>query len=621
MINDCFDIITVYGKYHAIRPNDFSDSNGGAEVPGEAQGSNSQDQMNAQQTIVSIDSSTPANHPSNDSESISESQTQDTDPNSTNYAHNSLNVSNPNDLMIDYDDMIHVIPTMTNAALHSGNNIGMTSRVGVRDDVKTKTMLDASPSHTGSDFTLSPSTPSRALLTSNTTSPSRIVPHSASKASQDFLEHLVTDGNLDTICHTTPALRRVKLNQPCINLPAIDETDEDMLSSSLMSSNIRSRSVARSVNKPRHKLSGLSSFHSFDDLCIASNSIHGISDLTSINQSTVPMIRNSSSSVLYDQDRDQDRDLGLDFDLNRDSVIKGRRRMQEVETEDGSVADLGMNIYDNITDSPRVHSPLLEESNCKSIPDLGSQSQAESVPVFGSSTTDSSEMDEDYDSSVLVQADGDVPKTSHNHSTRFTLDYEKIEQFAQNAIRKQLEVEICIPSVCKRLRYNLQAFYAAEEERMNHIISLLRSKSQESFGIPLHLVSCTGWMDVIKSFMMIRSFSLPYHRILAYLRTIKLITAVAHRDSKCENNGNSNKTSSDNDGGRGSGRVASLVVIGADDFLPILIYIIVHCNVHNLLALNAEMQALCGSNLRMSESGYYLTTLDAALKHILEFNV
>lgn len=48
--------------------------------------------------------------------------------------------------------------------------------------------------------------------------------------------------------------------------------------------------------------------------------------------------------------------------------------------------------------------------------------------------------------------------------------------------------------------------------------------------------------------------------------------------------------------------------LGADDILPIFIYILVQANIPNVLSLNHELQSFCDPEKRLSEDGYYLAT-------------
>lgn len=58
--------------------------------------------------------------------------------------------------------------------------------------------------------------------------------------------------------------------------------------------------------------------------------------------------------------------------------------------------------------------------------------------------------------------------------------------------------------------------------------------------------------------------------------------------------------------------------LGGDDLLPIFIYIVTQASVPNLLGLKTLLEELCDPQRLLSESGYCLATLDAALNYILQ---
>lgn len=224
----------------------------------------------------------------------------------------------------------------------------------------------------------------------------------------------------------------------------------------------------------------------------------------------------------------------------------------------------------------------------------------------------------------------DEPLSNQSNKTKSTristLDYDSIELFAQNAIRRQLEIEVCTPNVCKKFRSYLENYYAEQEALLENKMESLKFMPQSYFGISPDLESPSLWYDVKKSLRLIKTYSIPYDRILAYLRSIKLITLVCHLeqggskpDASLKSNMDANTISTSSNSEQ---HVSNTVtVIGADDFLPILIYILIHCKVRNLCSLNAELQVLCPMNLKYSEAGYYLTAFDAALRHILDMKL
>ena len=56
--------------------------------------------------------------------------------------------------------------------------------------------------------------------------------------------------------------------------------------------------------------------------------------------------------------------------------------------------------------------------------------------------------------------------------------------------------------------------------------------------------------------------------------------------------------------------------LGADEFLPIFVYVTVHAQLDSPLRDKECMWALCEPDMIAGEGGYYLTVFDAALAHI-----
>lgn len=196
-----------------------------------------------------------------------------------------------------------------------------------------------------------------------------------------------------------------------------------------------------------------------------------------------------------------------------------------------------------------------------------------------------------------------------------SVSYEKLETSVHNAIRRQIEYEVLTPLVLSKIREHLKIFYSLQEDRLSSKIAQLRHKPQCYFGIDVVVQSQSQWYDVVKRFKNVWSCSLPCYRISAYLEAIKRISAVRSIERS-----NSEVAEAGNDG-QVSHQKLSPIAIGADDFLPILIYVIVHSKPVHLLALNAEFQLFCGRNSLISETGYYLTAFNAAVLHLLNFDM
>lgn len=58
------------------------------------------------------------------------------------------------------------------------------------------------------------------------------------------------------------------------------------------------------------------------------------------------------------------------------------------------------------------------------------------------------------------------------------------------------------------------------------------------------------------------------------------------------------------------------VVLGADDFLPIFIYVLCHSDIHTPVLTKELLWNLCHPDQLYGESGYYLTAYESALEYI-----
>jgi hypothetical protein len=61
--------------------------------------------------------------------------------------------------------------------------------------------------------------------------------------------------------------------------------------------------------------------------------------------------------------------------------------------------------------------------------------------------------------------------------------------------------------------------------------------------------------------------------------------------------------------------------LGADEFLPIFIYVLVQAELEHVCVLKEILGALCEPRQRLSETGYYTATFAAAVEHIKELDV
>ena len=182
-------------------------------------------------------------------------------------------------------------------------------------------------------------------------------------------------------------------------------------------------------------------------------------------------------------------------------------------------------------------------------------------------------------------------------------DEDEMRIHIRSAIRRQVEIEIFVPCSA-RLHAVLDRSFSGDEAALRKNVAQIAHKPQSFFGIPLQQTSPTNWDAIVFQMREIRSKSLPHDRLEALLLTAKEIPLLFSKEHPVNPKDRNNS-----------------VTLGADDFLPIFIYILARAQIPNLFALTEELQAMCDPDKRMSETGYYLATLEASLQHVIEANV
>lgn len=202
--------------------------------------------------------------------------------------------------------------------------------------------------------------------------------------------------------------------------------------------------------------------------------------------------------------------------------------------------------------------------------------------------------DEELDVVVLPE------EARSEHLRQLTLERcteDSLRQMASSVIRRQVEIEIYV-ACAGRVRFVLEKSFAASEAILEKKLQKLSLQPQSFYGVQLCHISPSGWEDVIYQLRGIRIPTLPHDRLQCLMdlsKSIPALFALEHPNTR--------------------------LPLGADDFLPIFIYILVQARLPHLLALNEELQALCSPDKRMSETGYYLATLEASVMHLLEADV
>lgn len=136
--------------------------------------------------------------------------------------------------------------------------------------------------------------------------------------------------------------------------------------------------------------------------------------------------------------------------------------------------------------------------------------------------------------------------------------------------------------------------------------NILKHKPQSFFGIAVEHMSPSSWEPAVSAFSRVSSvYSIPVDKLDALVVAAKLIPELHEKEHP--------RTSG------GEGKQNSL---GADDMLPIFIYCIVMSDIPfaNMQSLVHELDNICDPQNRYSEVGYFVTTFQASIQHILNMD-
>lgn len=184
--------------------------------------------------------------------------------------------------------------------------------------------------------------------------------------------------------------------------------------------------------------------------------------------------------------------------------------------------------------------------------------------------------------------------TDNDVSSLLQLTEDEITSNIRSAIRKQIECEIYL-GCYGRITYIITQSLQTQEQNFISRLKILYSQPQSYFDIPIQYISPSSWEAVIHIFRDIRNMILPCDKIYCLVSVAKSIIQlyqVEHPDSPS--------------------------TLGADDILPIFIYVVVQSQIYSLIFTSLEIEYLSDPEKRLSETGYYIATLQASISHILE---
>jgi len=133
-------------------------------------------------------------------------------------------------------------------------------------------------------------------------------------------------------------------------------------------------------------------------------------------------------------------------------------------------------------------------------------------------------------------------------------------------------------------------------------IHRLQTKSQQSWGIPQENCSSLEWRSAIFELKGIEQYTVPSRRLTAVVLTAKAIFAEHAASQK----------------GRG---LSESVALGADDLLPIFIFVLVRAGLETPLLNKDLLWSCCHPDLLYGEAGYYLTVYESAISFLEDYEL
>jgi Vacuolar sorting protein 9 (VPS9) domain len=189
-----------------------------------------------------------------------------------------------------------------------------------------------------------------------------------------------------------------------------------------------------------------------------------------------------------------------------------------------------------------------------------------------------------------------------------------LDRTIRRAVREQVEIEIYVPLRTVVSRWLVHGWKHEDMELAFKVRELRKRPSQDVFRLPPSgsmVVSGDSapfptWRSVSEKLMGVALSTLPCTKLLAIVSAAKEIAAVfaagAERGKESD--------------GQQAHKTGSPVGPTADDFLPLFINTVVHCDIDRPVALCVLLQTLCDRSNRIGEVGYYLASFEAAIAHI-----
>lgn len=180
------------------------------------------------------------------------------------------------------------------------------------------------------------------------------------------------------------------------------------------------------------------------------------------------------------------------------------------------------------------------------------------------------------------------------------IDEAEVDQLCLSAVRRVLEAETFLPLRLRLYDRVMLETDMGQEKQLARKCALFQSRPQSFFGIPVENISISSWEAATEHLRRLSGevTTLPSDKLDALVAAVREVHACYRREH---------------------GEAIGLH-LGADDFLPVFIYVVSQCGISRLLSLKNLLGGLADPSRMMSEAGYCLASLEGAIEYLLRLD-
>lgn len=176
--------------------------------------------------------------------------------------------------------------------------------------------------------------------------------------------------------------------------------------------------------------------------------------------------------------------------------------------------------------------------------------------------------------------------------------HDAVEETVSSIVMRVCEQAIYLPLRQDLLKCIDISLEYRKEIEVKKALNRLRYSTQDTFGIPGAIQSPDGWAAATMEIRRAEMETLPHQKLSWFVGAPRTIH-VLHR-MYTTNKGE------------------KYFPLGADEFFPIFCYVIARANLERPVFFQDLLWSACDNQMLRGESGYYLTTYEAALQNFIE---